>query len=459
MKTLDYKKLLIGLGVFLFVMILFLTSGRSTFWNAVALGGLMIYFWVFEVIPIYVTALFPLILAVPLGILNKEDLALAYGDSNVYLFFGGFILALGLEKWNVHEQVARGIINVVGKSKPRILFGFLISTGLLSMWISNTATALMMLPMAMAIIHALPENERKGKFAIFLLLSVAYASSIGGVGTLIGSPPNTQMASILENTFNVKVDFFDWMMIGMPISIIMLLVTFLFFYLSMGKERKGAHADFILHKTPWSKDQLLVVGIFLVVVFLWSFKDLLTPLIGFKYRDENVALIGGIILFLIPSFEHKKPLLSWKDTEKLPWGILLLFGGGLALAAMMEKNGVIEKLAEFFENLNGIPFYMILLTVIVIAVFASEVLSNLAMVSIFVPLIAKFAIDFGVPITQLAIPLTLGASLAFMLPVGTPPNAIVFSSGYLHVNQMVRYGFVLNVIGIFLIFLFSILLL
>lgn len=164
-------------------------------------------------------------------------------------------------------------------------------------------------------------------------------------------------------------------------------------------------------------------------------------------------------MFLIPSFENKKPLLSWKDTEKLPWGILLLFGGGLALAAMLEKNGVIEKIAVLFENLNGIPFYMILLTVIVIAVFASEVLSNLAMVSIFVPLIAKFATDFGVSITQLAIPLTLGASLAFMLPVGTPPNAIVFSSGLLHVNQMVRYGFVLNMIGIFLIFIFSLLLL
>lgn len=440
-------------------MILFLSGAKSTFWNAVALGGLMIYFWIFEVIPIYITALFPLILAVPLGVLGKEDLASAYGDSNVYLFFGGFILALGLEKWNVHEQVAKGIIGLVGNSKPRILFGFLISTGLLSMWISNTATALMMLPMAMAIIHALPEQERKNKFAVFLLLSVAYASSIGGVGTLIGSPPNTQMASILENTFDVKVDFFDWMLIGLPISIIMLLATFVFFYFSMGKERKETHADFILHKSPWSKDQKMVVAIFTIVVLLWSFKDLLNPILGFNYRDENVAIIGGVLMFLIPSFENKKPLLSWKDTEKLPWGILLLFGGGLALAAMLEKNGVIEKIAVLFENLNGIPFYMILLTVIVIAVFASEVLSNLAMVSIFVPLIAKFATDFGVSITQLAIPLTLGASLAFMLPVGTPPNAIVFSSGLLHVNQMVRYGFVLNMIGIFLIFIFSLLLL
>jgi sodium-dependent dicarboxylate transporter 2/3/5 len=327
------------------------------------------------------------------------------------------------------------------------------------MWISNTATALMMMPMAMAIIHALPEKERKGKFAVFLLLSVAYAASIGGVGTLIGSPPNTQMASILENTFHVKVDFFQWMKIGMPISILMLLGTFLFFYLSMGKERKESHAEFEIHKTPWTKDQLIVVGIFLIVVLLWSFKDLIVPSIGFEYGDENVALLGGILMFLIPSTETKKPLLHWKDTEKLPWGILILFGGGLALAKLMEKNGVIKELSEAFSSMHDYSFYTILITVIIVAVFASEVLSNLAMVSIFVPLVAGFAIDHGLPIEQLAIPLTLGASLAFMLPVGTPPNAIVFSSGMLHVKQMVKYGFVLNIIGIGLIFLCSIFLL
>jgi solute carrier family 13 (sodium-dependent dicarboxylate transporter), member 2/3/5 len=457
--VLDKKKLLIAIGLIGFLSILLLTGAKDTFWNAVALGGLMIYFWVFEVIPIYITALFPLILAIPLGVLDKSQLANAYGDSNVYLFFGGFILALGLEKWNVHEQVARGIIGFVGDSKPRILFGFLMSTGLLSMWISNTATALMMMPMAMAIIHALPEKDRKSKFAMFLLLSVAYAASIGGVGTLIGSPPNTQMASILENTFHVKVDFFQWMTIGMPISILMLLGTFLFFYLSMGKERKESHAEFQLHKAPWTKDQLVVVGIFLMVVLLWSFKDLLVPYIGFEYGDENVALFGGVLMFLLPSTDTKKPLLNWKDTERLPWGILILFGGGLALAKIMGENGVIEKLSETFSSMHDYSFYTILITVIVVAVFASEVLSNLAMVSIFVPLVAGFAIKHGVSIEQLAIPLTLGASLAFMLPVGTPPNAIVFSSGMLDVKQMVKYGFVLNVIGIALIFLCSILIL
>ena len=447
------SKLLISIGLLFFFAVLIITGAKSTFWNTIAIGGVMIYFWIFEVIPIYITALIPLVLAVPLGILDKSELANAYGDSNVYLFFGGFILALGLEKWKVHEQVARGIIHFVGDSKPRILFGFLMSTGLLSMWISNTATALMMLPMAMAIIHALPVKEHKSKFALFLLLSVAYASSIGGVGTLIGSPPNTQMASILENTYHVKVDFFTWMKIGMPISILMLLATFAFFYFSMGKERKEKHTDFVIHKTPWSKDQLLVSSIFLIVVFLWSFNEVLTPYLGFTYRDENVALFGGLLLFVLPSFEHKKALLSWKDTEKLPWGILLLFGGGLALAAMLEKNGVMIELSKLMANLSTYSYFTIIAVLIILAVFASEVLSNLAMVSIFVPTVANFAIHLGIPIQNFAIPLTLGASLAFMLPVGTPPNAIVFSSGLLRVNQMVKYGFVLNCIAIGLIFL------
>lgn len=447
------SKLLISIGLLFFFAVLIFTGAKSTFWNTIAIGGVMIYFWIFEVIPIYVTALIPLVLAVPLGILDKSELANAYGDSNVYLFFGGFILALGLEKWKVHEQVARGIIHFVGDSKPRILFGFLMSTGLLSMWISNTATALMMLPMAMAIIHALPVKEHKSKFALFLLLSVAYASSIGGVGTLIGSPPNTQMASILENTYHVKVDFFTWMKIGMPISILMLLATFAFFYFSMGKERKEKHTDFVIHKTPWSKDQLLVSIIFLFVVFLWSFKEVLTPYLSFTYRDENVALFGGLLLFVLPSFENKKALLSWKDTEKLPWGILLLFGGGLALAAMLEKNEVMIELSKLMTNLSTYSYFTIIAVLIILAVFASEVLSNLAMVSIFVPIVANFAIHLGIPIQNFAIPLTLGASLAFMLPVGTPPNAIVFSSGLLRVNQMVKYGFVLNCIAIGLIFL------
>ena len=453
------KNVLIYLGLIAFACALVFTGASDKFYNASALAALMIFFWIFELIPIYVTALLPLVLAIPLGVLDKDDLAACYGDSNVYLFFGGFVLALGLEKWGVHEQIARRIIQVVGNSKPRILLGFLISTGLLSMWISNTATALMMLPMAMAIIEALPVAQRKGKFSVFLLLSVAYASSIGGVGTLIGSPPNLQMAGTLESKFGVKVDFMEWMTIGFPLAVTMLIATYFFFYFMMGKERNEVHTDLKLEKMPWTSDQKKVLWIFLAVVFLWSFKDLLIPYLGFKYRDESAAILGGILMFLVPSSHESRKILEWKDTEKIPWGILVMFGGGLALADMMEKNGVMEQIATLFNALDGYSYFALLCIVLVLAVFASEVLSNLAMVSIFVPLIGAIALDLGLPVEDLAIPLTLGASLAFMMPIGTPPNAIVFSSGYIRVGQMVRYGFMLNLIGIILMILFSMMLL
>jgi len=446
-------KLILFLGLTLFLVVFLSHGGKSLYYNSLALAILMIFFWVFEVIPIYITALFPLILGIPMGVLLKQDLIDAYGDSNVFLFFGGFLLALGLEKWKVHDQIAKGIIHVVGYSKPRILFGFLLATGLISMWISNTATALMMLPIALGIIHALPEEQKKSRFTLFLLLSVAYASSIGGVGTLIGSPPNTQMVSILESEFHIHVDFFSWMKVGFPLSICMLIGTFIFFYFAMGKERHEKHVDFHLEKQVWTRDQLKVAGVFLFVVLLWIAKDLITPILGFNYRDENVAILGGVLLFLMPSSRQDQSLLVWKDTEKLPWGILLLFGGGLALATVMEKNGIISSLAVLFKQLEGTPYAILLLLVLVVAVFASEVLSNLAMVSIFVPLVGSFALHSGLQVESLAIPLTLGASLAFMLPVGTPPNAIIFSTGMIEVRHMVKYGFVLNCIGILLMFL------
>lgn len=453
----NYKSLILGFGLFLAAIVVLLTGGKDVLWNSVALGGLMIYLWVFEVIPIYVTALLPLVLAVPLGILDGTDLAKAYGNSNVYLFFGGFVLALALEKWNIHEQVARGIIHLVGKSKTRILLGFLLATGLLSMWISNTATALMMLPMATAVIHALPKTESHSKFPLYLLLSVAYAASVGGMGTLVGSPPNVQMASILEQNYGIEVGFFDWMKVALPISITMLLAIFLFFYLMLGKERNGDNNDFVLHKEPWNRDQIYVLLIFGAVVILWSFRELFNQL-GIPYKDEGPAVLGAVLLFILPG-TNKKPFLSWKDTEKLPWGILILFGGGLALAAMFEKNGVITELTKSFEQFNHLPFYLILIIIVTIAIFATEIMSNLALVTVFIPLIAQFALQSDYSIVQLCLPVTMAASCAFMLPVGTPPNAIVFATGQVHINQMAKVGFVLNIIGVLLVTIFSLLLL
>ncbi|MEY3087277.1 MAG: hypothetical protein RL098_1280 [Bacteroidota bacterium] len=420
------------------------------------LAGLMVVLWISEWIPVYLTALFPLLFAVPMGLLTPKDLAQCYGDANIFLFFGGFVLALGLEKWGVHEQIARRIIAVVGDKKSNILLGFILSTGMISMWISNTATALMMLPMAIAVIEAMPPSHRHSRFSVFLMLSIAYASNIGGVGTLIGSPPNTQMASILSESFQVEISFFDWMKIGMPLAILLLLLMFLIFNMLLGAERKDVH-DLHFHTLPWTKAQKRVLWIFSMVAFLWIFREVFVGW-GINYRDENAAILGALAMFLMPSGDgQKEKILRWSDTEKLPWGILLLFGGGLALAAVLEKNGVLQFLAQSFESFDGIGLVAAVLMLTTLAIFISEVLSNLAMVTLFVPVVGIFATQTGLPLVPMAMALTLGASLAFMMPVGTPPNAIVFGSGYLRIKDMMRFGFILNLISLALISLFVIL--
>jgi sodium-dependent dicarboxylate transporter 2/3/5 len=421
------------------------------------LAGIIVLLWITEWIPVYLTALLPLLLAVPLGLLTPKELAQCYGDANIFLFFGGFVMALALEKWGVHEQIARRIIAVVGDKKSNILLGFMLSTGLISMWISNTATALMMLPMAIAVIEAMPPAHRQSRFSILLMLSIAYSANIGGIGTLIGSPPNTQMASILSENFNTEISFFDWLKIGMPLALVLLFTMFGIFNYLLGKERKDVH-DLHFHTLPWTKAQKRVLWIFSVVAGLWIFRELIGTYFGVTYRDENAAILGAIAMFLMPSGEaRKEKVLRWSDTEKLPWGILLLFGGGLALAAILEKNGVLKYLASSFTSFEGIGLVAAVGFIAFLAVFVTEVLSNLAMVTLFIPVVGVFAQQIGLPLVPLAMALTLSASLAFMMPVGTPPNAIVFGSGYLRIKDMMRYGFILNIISFILVSVFVIL--
>ncbi len=456
MEKLNLKQTILFGGLFAFVVILFLAhnSEQAGFWYAIAVGGLMVTYWLFEVVPIYVTALFPFVFAIPLGILEPTHLTAAYGHKYIYLFFGGFVLSLALEKWDVHKQIAEGIVRTVGTSKSRIILGFLLATGLLSMWISNTATALMMLPMAMAVLSKV-SGKKKSRFSIFLLLSVAYGASIGGMATLVGSPPNILMAGLIEESHGITVDFFAWMKVGLPLSLIVLALVFTFFYLLMGKERKERLEEVQEEKQPWTTNQIRVLILFLCVVLLWSFRAPLTKLTGIQYSDEGVAVLGAILLFFLPGKKKKERLLDWQDTTKLPWGILILFGGGMALAKMLEINGVIDKLSLVFEQYAGAPLYILLAVLVVIAIFGTEIMSNMALVSVFVPVVADFALGTEYSILQLCMPITLAASCAFMLPVGTPPNAIVFSSGQLKINEMARTGFVLNLVGVLVVVLFS----
>lgn len=449
MKMINVKQLLTGFSIFSFALIVFFTGGKDTFWNSIALGGLMVFFWLFELLPIYVTALFPFVLGIPLGVLDSTDLTSAYGHKYIYLFFGGFVLSVALEKWNVHKQIAEGILNIVGTSKTRVILGFLLTTMILSMWISNTATSLMMLPMALAIISNM-HFRKSSRFPVLLLLSIAYGASIGGMATLVGSPPNIAMAGILQKNYNTEIGFFDWMAVGLPVSIVMITVTFVFFYLLLGKDRnvKLEHVKDLRNK--WTADQIRVIILFLFVVILWAFRGPLTHYTGIMYTDEGVAVFGAILLFFIPS-KSDKALLEWKDTKKVAWGILILFGGGMALATMFDKNGVIDFVASSFRQFSDTSVFILTAVLVFISIFGTELMSNLALVSVLTPAVAQFALDSQVDVLQFCLPITLASSCAFMLPVGTPPNAIVFSSGRLKIEQMARIGFLLNLAGVVII--------
>lgn len=448
------KQILLLNGIISFSVVL-LTKGDEMLWRASALGGLMVFFWFFDVIPMYVTALLPLALGIPMGLISGEDIAGAYSNKFVFLFLGGFILALAMEKWNVHKQLAHTIITLVGSSKSRILMGFMLSTGILSMWISNTATTLMMLPMVMAVIKNL-DHEENSRFPRFLLLSIAYSASIGGMATLVGSPPNSIMAGYLEANQGISISFFDWMKFGMPISFILLTLLYFFFIIQIRGEVNGDKIHVGIEKKPWSKDQLRIIILFLIVVVLWSFRTLIIKYTGFSYGDEHVAVFGAILMFILPSSKNE-PILEWSDTTKLPWGILLLFGGGLALAKMLEINGVVTEVANMFARFENINLGILLLIIVAITVFGTEIMSNTAMVSVFIPVIATFAISADIPITTLCIPVALAASCAFMLPIGTPPNAIVFSGSDLKIRQMAQTGFVLNVMSVLIVSVYAML--
>lgn len=454
MEKLFWKQttLFAGFAAF-FTMIILAPKEDALFWNSIALGGLMVFFWLFEAFPIYVTALLPFIFGIPLGVIDKAGLASSYGNTTIYLFLGGFILALALEKHDVHKQIAKLIISIVGNSKARLLLGFILSTSFLSMWISNTATALMMLPMALAITSSMPKRKGKSKFTLFLLLSIAYSASVGGMATIVGSPPNGSMQSILAQNYDIHITFAQWMKIGIPLSFALQFILFGFFYLLLGSERKEK-IDVDIERKKWTVSQLKVLFIFVLVVSMWSFKSVIVYYLNIDFEDFGPALLGSMLLFVTPS-EKSKMLLEWKDTRNLPWGILILFGGGLALAKMFEVNGVITEVSTMFMSFKTAGIILILLVIVAIATFGTELMSNTALVAVFIPIIGEFALQSDYSIIQLCVPVTLAASCAFMLPVGTPPNAIVFSSGEVKISEMAKYGFLLNVAAILLIVLFG----
>ncbi|MBL7699203.1 MAG: DASS family sodium-coupled anion symporter [Chitinophagaceae bacterium] len=464
----DLISLLAGAALFVLMLLVnpFNVSHQANIVLAVA--ALMVTWWVTEAIPMPVVAMLPLILFPLMGIESIKVTAQSYGDSIIFLFLGGFMIGLAIEKWNLHTRIALYIIRATGTSGDRIVLGFILSTGFISMWLSNTATTMMMYPIAASIIHVVNENRQGSgnlkNFSLTVMLAIAYASNFGGIATIIGTPPNVAFVAFMDKKYHYTFQFVDWMIICMPVAILLLFALYLVLtkWLYPNRLKSDASTKAVIRKKidelgPMQTAEKRVLAIFSATAFLWITKDLINAAGLVDLDDTMIAIIGATALFVAPSGmkSESKRILEWKDTTKMAWGILLLFGGGIALAGALEKAGLIESLGQWMAGFSGQGGFVLIVIVAVMSIFISELMSNIAQVIVFSPVIGGIADALGMNPLLLGIPMTLAASCASMMPMGTPPNAIVFGSGHIKLNQMVKAGFVMNIVAVVLIALFS----
>ena len=426
----------------------------------------MAIWWVTEIIPIAATALLPIVLFPLSGALDIGLTTASYGHKYVFLYIGGFIIAVAIEKWNLHRRIALNIINLIGTNIKLIILGFMVATAFLSMWISNTATSVMMLPIGTAIILQLKDNPETSKdenkvFGKALMLAIAYSASIGGIGTLIGTPPNLVFAGIVEELYGIEISFFKWALLGMPISIFLLLFCWKyltsFAFTFKQTEFPGGKAEIKRLKEELGKmsvQEKRVSLVFVITAFCWITRSFFLQEFLPHIDDTIIAIIAGISLFLIPSGKNKekqKRLLNWEEAVKIPWGIILLFGGGMALAKAFSDTGLAIWIGEQLGNIENLPLIVLLLILVSAMNFLTEVTSNTATTAMLLPILAPMALALNLHPYLLMVGATLAASCAFMLPVATPPNAVVFGSGHLRIADMMKTGFWLNIFSILII--------
>ena len=430
----------------------------------IAIAIWMIIWWITEAVSISVTALLPLLLFPLLDILPIAEVGANYGSPIIFLFFGGFVMALALEKVNLHKRIALTIINITGTTPDKVVLGFMIATATLSMWISNTASTVVMLPIAMSVIDLLLYDEdgftkKDSNFALSVMLGIAFSANAGGIATVIGTPPNSVMIGLLENEYNIEISFLKWMVIGVPFSAVMIVISYLVLVKWMfpsGQLKFAASKNVIKDELtklgPMGGKEKMVLIIFGVTVFLWIFRTLINKILpDLGLSDTIISMLAAISLFAIP-YNLKKGdfLIHWGDTHKLAWGILILFGGGLALAKGMNVSGIVDLVANGIAS-SDISILVTAILLIILMLFMTELMSNVALVAVLAPVVAGIAIGLEIPILYLLIPVTIASSCAFMLPMATPPNAIVFASGYIKVHQMARVGLILNLISVALL--------
>jgi len=441
-------------------------------WRTAALGVLMGVWWATEALPVAATALVPIALFPLLGIADLRAVTAPFANPTIYLFLGGFMVALAIQHWDLHRRIALAVIAAAGGTGASLVGGFMVASALISMWVTNTATTMMLLPIATSVVAIVHEHlgdsvAARERFAIAMMLGVAYGATIGGMATLVGTPPNALLAAFMQERFGTPIGFAQWMLVGLPLSIVLLplcwwLLTARLYPVPFST--RGEVRDHLRRLRrdagPMTSAQKRVVAIFLALAGGWMMRPLLTRMPSLEgLSDTGLAVLAALALFLVPSAAAGSPrLLTWRDVRDLPWGLLLLFGGGLSLAAAVSSSGLATWLGERLMAIGFSGLTMLVIAVVVLIIFLTELTSNLATTATFLPVVAAVAVEAGHAPIALCVPVALAASCAFMLPVATPPNAVVYGSGLVTIADMVRAGFWLNLIGVVVVSLVALLL-
>ena len=469
--TVKLVGLILGPLLFLLTLLFFNPEGLNPEAKAVLAATLWIAtWWITEAIPIPITSLLPIILLPITGALDGNAVVSSYGDDIIFLFLGGFFIAMAMEKWNLHQRIALSIIALIGTSPQQIVLGFMVATAFLSMWVSNTAATMMLIPMGLAIVHQAAISLKGGKYASELpkfekaiIFSIGYAATIGGLGTLIGTPPLSILAATVGKLFGTSISFGGWMAFGVPLIVVFIPILWLYLtkvvYKVSFTELPGGKDQINQQRKAlgsMSYEEKAVSVVFVFAAFMWItrtfiWEDMLQiPNIS----DGMIAMMAVIILFLIPSKkEGESKLMNWEDSKDIPWGILILFGGGLAIATGFTETGLSNWIGEQLTFLDGMNLIIIITVSTAVVLLLTEITSNTATATMILPVVASLAIALNVHPYALMVPCAIAANCAFMLPVGTPPNAIIFGTGKITIMEMVKNGFWLNIIGIILIVL------
>ncbi|WP_435107239.1 SLC13 family permease [Nocardiopsis synnemataformans] len=459
--------LLLGPLLFVATLVFFEPEGLSPAGQAVLATTLWVAtWWITEAIPIPVTSLLPVVLLPLTGALEGDAVVAAYGNDIIFLFLGGFSLAIAMEKWNLHQRIALSIVAAIGTSPRRIVLGFMVATGFLSMWVSNTAATMMMIPVGLAVVYQAARSLRGGEFAADLpkfeksiVFGIGYAATIGGLGTLIGTPPLAVLSATVGELFGENISFGGWMLFGVPTAAVLLALAW--FYLTgvtfkvRFKQLPGGREIIREERRSlggMSTEEKVVLGVFLGTAFMWVTRSFLWEGLLPGISDGVIAIVATVVLFTLPARNGgERRILQWEDSKKVPWGILLLFGGGLAIAAGFVETGLSAWIGDQLRVLDGVNVILTIVLATALVLFLTEITSNAATSTMILPVMAAFAVSLDIHPYALMVPCAMAANCAFMLPVGTPPNAIMFGTGRVKIMEMVRTGFWLNITALALV--------